>query len=107
MMIGVVLTTYIGKGIQLLIARRQKKPPRRFSRASRVTVKVYRRFGIIGIAALTPILLSPMGGAAISVAFRVHRYQIFLWMLVSSLTVGAVVTYLVFSLKVVQKWFLG
>ncbi len=107
MMIGVVMTTYIGKGIQLLLAKRQKKPPRRFTRASRMTVQVWKRFGIIGIAALTPLLLSPMGGAAISVAFRVHRYRIFLWMLISSLTVGALICYLVFSLKFVQKWFLG
>ena len=105
MMLAVMITTYIGKGIQLLIKRWRKVPPRRFSKSSRMAVRIWKRFGIIGIAILTPLLFTPIGGAALAVAFRVQRQSIFFWMLMSGLCVGTVLSYLVYSLKFVERWF--
>ncbi|MPR33867.1 hypothetical protein [Salmonirosea aquatica] len=105
MMLAVVATTYIGKGVQVLIKRWRKEKPRRFSKSSRMAVRIWKRFGIIGIALLTPLLFTPIGGTFIAVAFRVHRQSIFLWMLISGVTVGTVLSYLVYSLKFVERWF--
>ncbi len=105
MMLAVVATTYIGKGVQALIRRWRKAPPRRFSKSSRRAVRIWKRFGIIGIAVLTPLLFTPIGGTIIAVAFRAHRQSIFFWMLMSGLCVGTVISYLVYSLKFVERWF--
>jgi uncharacterized membrane protein len=105
MMLAVMATTYIGKGIQTLIQRWRKVPPRRFSKSSRRAVRIWKRFGIIGIAILTPLLFTPIGGTIIAVAFRVQRQSIFFWMLMSGLCVGSILSYIVYSLKFAEKWF--
>lgn len=105
MMVSVLITTYIGKGIQALIARWRKIPPRRFSKSSRLAVRIWKRFGIIGIALLTPLLFTPIGGAAIAVAFRVQRQAIFFWMLLSGISVGLALSYMVFRLSFIEDWF--
>ncbi len=105
MMLAVVATTYIGKGMQVLIRRWRKAPPRRFSKSSRMAVRIWKRFGIVGIAILTPLLFTPIGGTIIAVAFRVQRQSIFFWMLMSGLCVGTAISYLVYSLKFVERWF--
>ncbi len=106
MMVSVVLTTYIGKGIQALIGRWRKAPPKRFSKSSRLAVRIWKRFGIIGIALLTPLLFTPIGGTILAVALRVQRQAIFFWMLMSGLSVGLVISYLVYRLSFVQEWFM-
>lgn len=105
MMLAVVVTTYVGKGVQVLIKRWRKTPPRRFTKTSRTAVRIWKRFGIVGIAVLTPLLFTPIGGTIIAVAFRVHRQSIFFWMLMSGLSIGTVISYLVYRLTFVAKWF--
>lgn len=104
MMVSVVLTTYIGKGIQSLIARWRKASPRKFSKSSRLAVRIWQRFGIIGIALLTPLLFTPIGGTILALALRVQRQAIFFWMLVSGVSVGLVISYLLYRLSFVQEW---
>jgi uncharacterized membrane protein len=104
MMVSVVLTTYIGKGIQALMARWRKASPRKFSKSSRLAVRIWQRFGIIGIALLTPLLFTPIGGTILALALRVQRQAIFFWMLVSGVSVGLVISYLLYRLSFVQEW---
>lgn len=104
MMISVVFTTYIGKGIMVLINRWRKAPSRKFTWSSRLAVRIWKRFGIIGIALLTPLIFTPIGGTVIAVALRVQRQAIFFWMLMSSLSVGVLISYLVYRLTFVQEW---
>ncbi len=105
MMVSVIATTYIGKGIQVLVRRWRKNPPRRFSKTSRLAVRIWKRFGIIGIAILTPLLFTPIGGAAIAVAFRVPRQTTFFWMLMSGLSIGFILSYVLYRLSFLQEWF--
>lgn len=105
MMLAVVATTYIGTGAQLLIKRWRKSPPRRFTKTSRMAVRIWKRFGMIGIAVLTPLLFTPIGGTIIAVALRVQRQSIFFWMLMSGLSLGALISFLVYRLPFVEKWF--
>lgn len=105
MMLSVLVTTYVGKGIQSLINQRRQTPPRRFNKSSRLAVRIWKRFGIIGIAILTPLLFTPIGGTIIAVAFRVPRQAIFFWMLVSGLSLGVTISYLVYKLSFIPEWF--
>jgi uncharacterized membrane protein len=105
MMLSVLVTTYVGKGIQVVLNQRRQTPVRKFNKSSRLAVKIWKRFGIIGIAILTPLLFTPIGGTLIAVAFRVPRQAIFFWMLVSGLSLGAALSYLVYKLSFIPEWF--
>ena len=107
MMVSVWLFTYVGKGIQAVIKRWRKTPPRRFTKSSRMAVRIWRRFGIIGIAVLTPLLFTPIGGTIIAVAFRVPRRDIFLWMAISGLSVGAIISFAMYKLYFLKDWLAG
>ncbi len=64
--------------------------PKLFSKRTRYAVKIWKRFGIKGIAFLTPLIFTPIGGTLIAVSFKVNRTTIFLWMLVSAIFWGIV-----------------
>jgi uncharacterized membrane protein len=102
MMVGVITTTLIGKQIQAMIENKRKKPKKRFSKSSRLAVNVWQRFGVIGIAAFTPVLFTPIGGALLVVAFRIPRRLAFFWMLVSALVWGVIVSYVIYKLSFIQ-----
>ena len=106
MMIAVVVTTYTGELIRRIMSRYRTTPPRRFSRLSRLAVKAWQRFGMMGIAILTPLLFTPIGGTVIAVAFRVPRPIIFGWMLLSALFLGGLLSYLTYQLSFIRAWFL-
>lgn len=60
-----------------------RRQPKRFTKLTRLSVKTWNRFGIQGIAFLTPILLSPILGAVVAVAFRVPPKKLIPYMAVS------------------------
>lgn len=103
MMVGVIVTTLIGKEIQVFFQKRRKKPKKRFTKSSRLAVNVWQRFGVIGIAALTPVLFTPIGGAILIVAFRIPRQIAFFWMLISALLWGVIVSYVIYKLSFIQE----
>jgi len=75
--------------------RQQQRRLRRvpiFSSRSRNIIKVFRRFGMGGIAFLTPLLLSPIGGTIIATLLGVPRGRILLHMLWSAVFWGGVLT---------------
>lgn len=59
---GVILFTLIGKKLQYFIASKFPNRFKRFSRKSRLIVKLRRLGGVTGVSILTPILLGiPLG----------------------------------------------
>ena len=64
-----------------------------FSPQSRRFVKIWKKYGLIGIAFLTPILLSPPGGAILAVAFGGPRKQMLLYMFFFSVVWSFILTY--------------
>jgi hypothetical protein len=105
MMFSVLVVTYLGTAIQLLLRRWRKGTARRFTRRTRRAIRIKQRFGMRGIAFLTPLLFTPIGGTAIAVAFRIPRPHIFFWMLVSGTFWGIVFSYLAYRLKFLEGWF--
>lgn len=104
MMFTVFLLTYAGKWVQALVRKRQKTPPKRFSRINRIAVNIWKKFGIIGIAFLTPPLFTPIFGPLLAVAFRVPRASIFLWMFISSILWGLGISYVAHKVTFIQEW---
>ena len=59
--------------------RQQQRRLRRvpvFSKRSRNIIKVFKRFGMGGIAFLTPVLLSPIGGTVVATLLGVPRSEL-------------------------------
>jgi len=104
MMLSVLIVTFVGNGIQSLLKKYRKSTPKRFSKTNRIAVKIWKKFGIIGIALLTPPLFTPIFGTALAVAFRVPRGSIFLWMTLSALGWGFFVSYIAHKMTFIQDW---
>jgi len=85
MMSSVLLFTLLGKKLKIqlerLFPRRNKTI---FSKKSRNIVHLWKKYGEIGIAFITPILLTPIGGTLIMVSFGVKKSKIYAYMLCSA-----------------------
>lgn len=98
MMVSVLLVVFAHSALDRLRLRYRKAPPKLFSKRTRFAVKVWRRAGITGIALLTPLLLTPIGGTALAVSFRVAPVRIIIAMLLSGAFWGLVFTMLIYQL---------
>lgn len=85
MMTSVLLITYLGEWIKTHWTIKVTKKRNIFSKRNRRIVKIWLKFGPIGIAVITPILLTPIGGTIIMSAFRVEKKIVFTYMFVSGL----------------------
>lgn len=87
--LGISIYTYFGARIRDYFQKRKKettekkKLDKKKIRRLRLVIKIWRRFGIWGIAFLTPPILSPPIGTAISLAFGEKPNRIMLYLGVS------------------------
>ncbi|MEX0882392.1 MAG: hypothetical protein WDZ72_02855 [Cyclobacteriaceae bacterium] len=85
MMTSVLSFTYLGEWIKdnwTIIIRKKRN---RFTKRTRMIVRVWKNFGIWGIALLTPVIFTPIGGTVILTSFGINKEKIIYTMLVSSL----------------------
>lgn len=103
MMTTVYLLTYFGPQIRRLTDRIFKRKQKKiFTARNRRFVKIWQRFGVPGIAFLTPLLLSPPGGTILATAFGGKRHQIIKWMWIF----GAIWAVLLTLIVKYAKWLL-
>lgn len=98
MMISVVIITYAGVGIRLLMQRIRPSTPKRFTKRTRLAIRIWKRSGMAGIAFLTPILLTPIGGTILAVSFGVNRGQLILYMLISGVVWAIIQTIAIYQI---------
>jgi len=84
MMTSVVAFTYFGDWLRAKVLKRWIANRKKFSPGNRRAVRIWKRFGLIGVAVLTPLLLTPIGGTVIAVGFGAPKEKILLYMLVSA-----------------------
>lgn len=85
MMSSVILFTFVGNHFQKLIAIHWNRPKPKFTSKNRKIVRVWKKYGQIGIAFLTPLILTPIGGTLILVSFGTKKKSIYFHMLWSSI----------------------
>ena len=95
MMATVIIIAYAGGTIRAKILQLFFSKRRIFTPRNRKVVKIWRKYGIWGVAFLTPLLFSPPVGAAIAVSFGEKKFKIFSTMLISAIFWGIFFTYLV------------
>lgn len=85
MMTSVIGFTYLGDWIKNTWTIKIRKNPKRFTKRTRNMIKIWQKFGVYGIAALTPILLTPIGGTILLTSFGIDKQKIISTLLVSGL----------------------
>jgi hypothetical protein len=84
-MTSVLLFTFLGEWIKknwtIIIKKKQKK----FSKKTRNIIKIWNKFGVWGVAFLTPIIFTPIGGTVILTSFGISKRKILLTMILSAL----------------------
>lgn len=96
---GMMTTVLIISGVGTMFSnwyqeqrRRKQKPV--FSKKSRRLVKVWQKFGMRGIAFLTPVILSPIIGTVVATVLGATQRQIILNMFWSALFWGITFTFI-------------
>ncbi len=77
----------------------RKGKARKFTKTTRLAIKIRQRFGLIGISFLTPVLFTPPLGAYLAVAFRYKKQAIISQMFLSAVVWGVVLSLFFFYLK--------
>jgi dipeptide/tripeptide permease len=93
MMASVFIFTYFGRYLK----DKYFKPKRVFSPQNRRKVALWRRYGIVGVSLLTPLLLTPIGGTILANAFGEKKEKIFLWMFIFANFWGILLTLMVYE----------
>jgi hypothetical protein len=100
MMASVVLfTSFLGKGFHLWIMKTFYKNQKVFTKSNRRKIVIWKKYGLVGVAFLTPILFTPIGGAMIANGFGESKERIFVYMLVSAVVWALCSTYLINALS--------
>ena len=100
MMTSVLLFSFIGSAAsRWYVAQRRKKQKPIFNKKSRRLVKIWQRFGMSGIAFLTPLILSPIIGTIVAIVLGAPKKRIVLHMLWSAVFWGLAFTFMLFKLK--------
>lgn len=84
MMTSVVLFSFLGEWLKENWTLVTRKKAKKFSKKTRGIIRVWHKFGVWGIAFLTPVILTPIGGTVVLTSFGIDKKKILFTMLVSS-----------------------
>ncbi len=93
MMTTISIFSFFGEQLRHTAFIRFFKFKKVFSPQSRRFVKIWNKFGLIGISFLTPILLSPPGGAILAIAFGGSPKKMIIYMFIFSVMWSFIITY--------------
>jgi uncharacterized membrane protein len=97
MMTTVIVLSLLGIKYRNDVMRQfRSKNHKTFTPQSRKVVQIWKKFGVMGISILTPVLFTPIGGTLIVLAFGEKKHQIFKWMLVSAVFWSVILNGIVF-----------
>lgn len=84
MMTVVLIFTFFGNWIREKITSRFSKKRNKFSQRNRRFVTIWKKYGLIGVAALTPLILTPIGGTLLAVSSGSPKEKIIFYMFISA-----------------------
>jgi hypothetical protein len=97
MMTSVLIFSLLGAGVRAKLFNRKKKR-RLFTSRNRRIVRIWCRYGLTGVAFLTPLIFTPILGTIIASSFGEPWKRIFVYMFVSAVFWGVVFSLLVHEL---------
>jgi hypothetical protein len=84
MMTVVFLFTYSGNWLKEKVLSRVFKPKSRFSTGNKKFVTIWKKYGLPGVALLTPIVLTPIGGTLLAISSGSPKDKIIFYMFLSA-----------------------
>jgi uncharacterized membrane protein len=90
MMTTVLLLSLLGENARKRLFKRLNKKKKLFTPKNRRLVRMWRKYGLKGVAFLTPIFLSPIIGTVMAISFGEPVKRIFFYMLGSALFWGVI-----------------
>jgi uncharacterized membrane protein len=103
MMTIVTIMLTVGRFLVQQISRLRDQKPKLFSGRARYAVRVWQRFGIIGIAVMTPLLFTPIGGSLLALSFKVPTLRVLFFMALSGIFWAIVFTAMMYQLTFVRE----
>lgn len=83
MMTVVFLFTFFGNWIRQKVLVKFRKPKVNLKRAEKLD-RIWKRYGLLGVALLTPLVLTPIGGTLLAVSSGSPKDKIIFYMFVSA-----------------------
>jgi membrane protein DedA with SNARE-associated domain len=107
MMTIVILFAYFGNWIKAKVFskfRKKDKPPS--EKKNRKLARIWKKYGLTGVALLTPIILTPIGGTLLAVSSGSPREKIILYMFISASVWAVVLTFSIYLLgnEILPDW---
>ncbi|WP_250632999.1 hypothetical protein [Rhodoflexus caldus] len=99
MMTSVLIISSLGAPMRARFIQRFAPNRRLFTKRSRQVVRIWRKYGMWGVAMLTPLLFTPIGGTLIAVSFGERRSKILFTMLIAGLFWAFVLSGVIFFAK--------
>jgi membrane protein DedA with SNARE-associated domain len=84
MMTVVLAFAFAGDWIRSRIINRFYPRRKRFSERNKKFIGIWRKYGIVGVAFLTPLVLTPIGGTLLAVGFGTPRDKLIFYMFISA-----------------------
>ena len=84
MMTVVFVFTYSGTWVKEKIVFRFIKRPSKFSQSNKRFVNIWKKYGLPGVALLTPLLLTPIGGTVLAISSGSPKEKIIFYMFLSA-----------------------
>ncbi len=103
-MLTVTFIVSMGQIILKSLSSFRKTKPLLFSKRVRYAVQIWQKFGIKGIAALTPLIFTPIGGSFLALSFKVPLPRILIFMAISSILWALLYTGLIYQLRFLRDW---
>lgn len=102
MMFTVTVMLTIGRFLVQQIARIRVQKPKLFSGRVRYAVSIWQRFGIKGIAVMTPLLFTPIGGSLLALSFKVPTPRVLFFMALSGIFWSVIFTVMFYQLTFIR-----
>jgi hypothetical protein len=106
MMTSVVAFTYFGEWIRTRVLDRLFPNRKKITVQNPKVLAIWKRFGLTGIAALTPLFLTPIGGTILALGSGSSKEKIIIYMFISATawSVLFTVTIYFFGHQVLPDW---
>jgi membrane protein DedA with SNARE-associated domain len=92
MMTVVFAFTYFGSWLRNNLFKRFFPNSKIFTSRSRKFSMIWKKYGLVGVAALTPLILTPIGGTILAVSSGSPKEKIILYMFISACFWGVSLT---------------
>jgi len=106
MMTVVLVLTFSGEWFKEKFLSRFFRKREKFSTRTKKFVAIWKKYGLVGVAALTPVILTPIGGTVLALSSGSSKNKIIYYTLISASVWSVILTGIIyfFGNEVLPEW---